>query len=343
MSSAVTVRETVFAQRPVLEADTVRQRVHQPGLAAGLRPHRRQRLRRERLAGRLRVLAQQRQRLLAREVAQPQRRGGDVERAAGGAHAVVAQVAHAGQHHAVRKALRAPGVAGAELLQHRQQRITHQRVDLVDQQYQRSRRRLRPARQRFAQGLVRTDSRQNVGPDVVQKAVIQRRPRLRRQPDEHRAHCPLYVVARGAGSFDGNVHAPVAAPVQHIGQRQQRRRLASLARRMQHEVLLVSHQPKDFVQVDALKRWNAVVLVGLDGTSGVERTHVSTLIDDAWQSALRLSVECIECIMVRRHRVTSHQGGHSVIPRLGAQTVGQVGARFSHGAEAMGFSDSACD
>ena len=115
-----------------------------------------------------------------------------------------------------------------------------------------------------------------------------------RQRGEHRVHRPLHVVARGAGSFDGNVHAPVAAPVQHIGQRQQRRRLASLARRMQHEVLLVSHQPKDFVQVDALKRRNAVVLVGLDRTRGVERTHElpSLTTPGRWPCAFAWSVSC---------------------------------------------------
>ena len=192
----------------------------------------------------------------------------------------------------MRKALRAPGIAGAKL-QHRQQRIAHQRVDLVDQQHQRSRRRLRPTRKRFAQCLVRSDPRQKVRPDVVQKAVVQRRPRLRRQPCEHRAHGPLHVVARGAGGFDGNVQAPVSPAVQHIGQRQQRRCLAGLARRMEHEVLLVAHQAERFVQIDPRQRRDQVMIGRIDGTGGVERTHG---FDPRWAAAgfaRHYGAECI--------------------------------------------------
>ena len=72
MSSAVTARERSSRSALFLKQVFVRERVHQPGLTAGLGPHRLQCLGCERLAGLLRVLAQQRQRLLAREIAQPE-------------------------------------------------------------------------------------------------------------------------------------------------------------------------------------------------------------------------------------------------------------------------------
>ena len=105
----------------VVEAGLVRQRVHQPRLAARELPDSAPRLRRERLAGLRGVLRQERVDLGRREVPQPQRLGADVERAAAGDNrvlavgpdAVVAHIAHAAQDDALRESARTLRVAGA--------------------------------------------------------------------------------------------------------------------------------------------------------------------------------------------------------------------------------------
>ena len=143
----------------VLEACLPAQRVHQPRLPGGPRQDQPHRLLRERLAGRRRVLRQQRPHLLLREVAQSQRLGLDVEGAAAEHHAVlggrvdaaVAHVTHPAQDDAVREGGRTLVVAAAQLPQHRQQGVAHQRVDLVDQQHQRLAVGSGPATQRQAQ------------------------------------------------------------------------------------------------------------------------------------------------------------------------------------------------
>ena len=63
------------APRLVVEADFAAQRVHQPWLAPGLRPHRIERLRGERLSGLRGVLGEQRVHLGSREVAESERFG----------------------------------------------------------------------------------------------------------------------------------------------------------------------------------------------------------------------------------------------------------------------------
>ena len=59
--------------------------------------------------------------------------------------AVVAHVADPAQDQALRKALRAIHVAGAQLAQHRNERVAHQRVDLVDEKNERTGGRWRPS------------------------------------------------------------------------------------------------------------------------------------------------------------------------------------------------------
>ncbi len=155
----VVIRDDRAAVAPLraLEAGFVAQGVHQPRLPLGLRPHAFQRLGGELLAGLAGVLADQSLHFRFPEVPQPQRIGADVERAAARDHlsrrtranAIVPQVAHAAQNDAVREPVWTQVVAGAQLAQYRQQRVTHQGVDLVDQQHQWTRVGPRPARQRF--------------------------------------------------------------------------------------------------------------------------------------------------------------------------------------------------
>ena len=51
--------------------------------------------------------------------------------AVGSVDAVVTHIAHAAQHHAQGEGFRALGVAGADLAQQRDQRVTHQRINFV--------------------------------------------------------------------------------------------------------------------------------------------------------------------------------------------------------------------
>ena len=124
----------------VVEAGFSAERVHQPGLALGLLPNRIQRFGSELLAGLGGVLGDEGAGLGLREVAQAQGLGGDVERAAAGdnlpgtgADAIVPDVPQAAQHHALRKARRALLIAGPQLPQHREQRVPHQGIDLINQ------------------------------------------------------------------------------------------------------------------------------------------------------------------------------------------------------------------
>ena len=270
----------------VPEAGVVGQGVDQPGLPAGQLPDLVPGARGERLARRLGVLGEQRQNLVVREVAQAQRLGLHVERAAAGddrllgarPDAVVAHVPHAAQDDALRKGRRAPDVARSQLAQHREQRIAHQRVDLVDEQHRRPRVGLRPAAQRLAKGAVRTGRREDGGPGFVEGAVLERRPHPGCQLAQDGAHRLFHVLARGLGGLDVHVRAAVpAAAVELVPQRQQRGGLAGLPGRMQDEVHLLPDEPQDLLQVESRQRWDPVVVLRPDGTGGVEEAHAASI------------------------------------------------------------------
>ena len=271
-----------------LRAGFVRQRVHQPRLPLGPLPDRLLGLRRERLAGLFGVLLQERLRLPLGEVPQAQRLRLDVERAAasddgllgGGANAVVAHVADAAQNDALRKPCRAAVVAGAELPQHGQQRVAHQRVDFVEEQHDGRFVRLRPTRQRLAQSRARPVLRQNVRPHPIQQFVLEGGSGAGGQLAENGAHGRLHVLPHGLGAFHVGVHAPKAAfrpTIQHVAQRQQRGGLAGLPRRMENEVFLLPNQSDQRRQVEPPQRRYAVVEVRLDRAGGVEKAHGSSM------------------------------------------------------------------
>ena len=279
-------RDRAFTVTPglVAEAGVVAQRVHQPRLAGGARADQRLRLLRERLPGRRGVLRQQCPYLLLREVAQAQRFGLDVEGAAAQHHpvlggrvdAVVAHVTHPAQDDAVRVARRAVDVAGAQLPQHRQQGVAHQRVDLVDQQHQRLAVGSGPATQRQVQCATWSGAVQSLAADTLQRVVAQRQARPERELGQYGAHGFRHVLAHRLARLDVGVHAAevaLRAVVQQIPQRQQRRGLAGLSRRMQHEVLLVPDQTEHRVEIDPFQWRDAVVVRGHDGTCGVELAH----------------------------------------------------------------------
>ena len=266
-----------------VEAGPGAQRVHQPRLAAGLRPNEVERLRGERLSGLFGVPGKQRAHLGVREVAEAQRPGPDVERAAAGhgrllragVDTVVTDVPHPAQHDALRKASGALVVAGPQLPEHRDQGVADERVDLVDEQHQRSRIGLAPAGQRLAEGGVGAGFRQDVGPAFVQERIAQNA-RTRGELIQNGADGVSHVLARGLGGLDVHVHAAEVArlaAVQQIAEGKQGGGFARLPGRVQHEVALGLDQPEDFGAIHPCKRRDAVVLRRDDGTFGVEETH----------------------------------------------------------------------
>jgi hypothetical protein len=105
-----------------------------------------------------------------------------------------------------------------------------------------------------------------------------------------RAHGARHVLARGLGGLEVGVDRPVAAlGVQQLHQRQQAGGLAGLARGVQQEIFLLLDQPEDLGQVPALKRRQAVVVLGADRTLGCEEAHgkSSCGIRSGWDSGGR--------------------------------------------------------
>ena len=241
----------------------MRQRVHQPRLATGLPPHRGQRSPGERLARLRGVLAEQGAHVRLVEVPQPQRLGLDVERASAGddlargsrADTVIAHVANPAQDDALREEGGARFVAGAQLAQHRDEGIADQRVDLVDEQDQRPRIGFGPARQYLAQRPHGPGQLQGAGDKRLERTVAKRDARLPAQLVEEGAHGHADVLAGGLAFLEVHVDAAVlAAAVEEVPEGQQRRGLAGLARRAQHEVALGPYQTEDLVEIEAFPR-----------------------------------------------------------------------------------------
>ena len=274
-------RTFTVAAADALEARLPAQRVHQPRLAGAAHRDQTQRLRRERLPGLFGVLRGQRANLLFGEIAEPKGLGLDVECAAAehhsvlgaGVDAVVSHVAHPAQHDAVRESVRTLVVAGAKLAQHRQQRVADQRVDLVDQQHQRERVGHAPARQRLAQRMPRPDALQQGGPQVVQRLVAQRHAGPKRKFGEDGADSLADVLPHRLRSLDVGVHAANLSRlpgVEQVAQGEQRRGLAGLPWRVQHEVLLVAYEAEHVVEVEPRQRRNVIVPVRADWAFSVE-------------------------------------------------------------------------
>ena len=149
--------------RPGPKASLVRQGVDQPRLAAGQLPQALDRGQLEDLPALGAVLRQQLLYLALAEISQAQRFGLDVEGAAAlhvgplpaGIDLVVAHIPHAAQDHALRERLRPPVIVRPQLAQYRDQRVADQRIDLVQQQHQRSWTGCGPAHQSATQGSVR--------------------------------------------------------------------------------------------------------------------------------------------------------------------------------------------
>ena len=83
------------------------------------------------------------------------------------------------------------------------------------------------------------------------------------------------VLAGRLPDLDVDVHAPVAAGIQPVSQRQQGRGFPRLAGCVQHEVALVADEPKQIVQIQAVQRRDAVVVRRHHRAGRVEETHAA--------------------------------------------------------------------
>jgi len=137
----------VKTQRLHLERHLVAQRIHQPWLPLGVVPSQRTGLWGKDLPCLGGVLVVQSVHLRLAEVAQPDGFHLDVEGAATGddfflrtgVDAVVAHIAHATQNQALRKRMRAVGVASTQLAQDRNKAVANEGINLVNEQQQRAR------------------------------------------------------------------------------------------------------------------------------------------------------------------------------------------------------------
>ena len=270
--------------RLVPEAGVVAERVDQPRLASGQPPDLLAGVSRERLSRFLGVLRQQRARLAFREIPQAEGLGLDVEGAAAGddrllgtrMDAVVAHVADAAQDDALREGVGAQRVAGAQLTEYRQEGVADQRVDLVDEHHEWSGVGFRPAAQNLGERAVGAEPVQGVRPDPVDEFVAERHPGDQSEVTEDRPHGPLGVFAPRLSGLDVRVDAAVvscAAAVQQVAQRQERRGLARLPRRVHYEVALVADERQHGIEIQPFQGRDAVVVRRLDGARGVEEAH----------------------------------------------------------------------
>ena len=112
---------------------------------------------------------------------------------------------------------------------------------------------------------------QEVPERAVQEAVSQRDARAGRQAAEYGPHRQPDILPPRLAGLDIGVHATVlAAFVQKVPEREQRRGLARLARRAQNEVAPVPDAAENAFEIDALERRNAVVVRGNDRPGRVE-------------------------------------------------------------------------
>ena len=277
-------RPVAVSSALVAEAGLRGQCVDQPRLTLRLCPDFPQGILGERLSRVLRVLVEQRRDFGAREVPETQRLRLDVERTPAGddfpcgarVDAVVPHVTNAAQDNALRKARRAPVVSRPKLSQHRQQRIAHQGIDLVDEQHQGSRIGLRPTAQDLLERAIGSKAVEDVEPDPVHEVVPECEPGPGGQLAEDRAHRPLGVFAPGLSGLDVRVYAAVVTrdtAVQQVLQRQQHGSLACLTRRMQNEVALVADQREHVAEIQPFQRRDSIVIRCNDGAGGVEEAH----------------------------------------------------------------------
>lgn len=115
---------------------------------------------------------------------------------------------------------------------------------------------------------------QNVGPDLGDVPVVERLSRAARQGAQDGAHRGADVLPRRLPTLDVDVGTPVlVVRVQRIAQREQCGCLSRLPGRAQGEVLPLLDEQQEIVEVQSCQGRHAVVHLGFDWASGVEKTH----------------------------------------------------------------------
>ena len=282
INGASTDRPVPCPAGPVPETRLVRERVHQPGLAASEFPDPCQRAFLEDLPCLLRVLAYEGSRLTFREVPQTQRLGLDVEGAA--AHDVrslparedpaVAHIPYPAKHDALRESTRAVAIPASNLPEDRDQRVADKRVDFVNEQDQGLRVSRGPIRENAVECGVRARPIKDRRPDLLNAAVANRPRRLLGKNFEDGPHGLAGILAGGLRDLDVHVDASVpSGAIQAVQQSAEQSRLPRLPGGVQDEVLQATYEREHFVQVDSGKGRNAVMMFDFDRSLGVEEAH----------------------------------------------------------------------
>ena len=112
--------------------------------------------------------------------------------------------------------------------------------------------RLCPTRQHLPKRVVRADLVERAAPDLADERVVKRVAGRTSERAEDGSRTLMNVLARRLTHFDVDVHAAeLSVGIQLIPQREQRRCLAPLARRVQGEVLSLPDQEQEIVNVEA--------------------------------------------------------------------------------------------
>ena len=115
---------------------------------------------------------------------------------------------------------------------------------------------------------------ENAGPDLRDEPVVKRLTRPASQCAQDGAHGSPDVLTCGLAALDVDVHAAeLAAGVQLVAERKERRRLPRLPRRVQDEVLPLPDEQQEVVHVQPRQGRDVVVHLRDDGAGGVEETH----------------------------------------------------------------------
>lgn len=243
-------RDRRVRRHPHLLDDLPSQRVDQPRLSLGKAEGTLQRIHREILARLRGVLPVQLGDLGRGEVAQPQRRHLDVERTRrtkapripARGRLVVTHIPQPAQHHRMREAATADSEAIAQLAQHTAQALPPQRVDLVEEQHQRTRTAPHP----LSQPPREPGPWHRVGPGGGGRELITKAGGLRGPPNrlQHQQLGLTVVLPGHLPALAREVQRRVPARGRQFpGHRRQHRRLPGLPWRMHHEVLTLLDVP----------------------------------------------------------------------------------------------------
>lgn len=188
--------------------------------------------------------------------------------------AIVADVAHPAQDHCLRKGAGTLWIAGAHLTQERDEPVTDQGVDLIEQQDRRAIAGSAPAAEGFTQSGAGFEMRQHLIDERRQRGVIELSARLGAECLTDEGPPLMDIASRGLGAFNVGVEAdvvPILVEMRH--QSEQGRGLAGLTQGVRDEVFVLLDECAYMLPIESREWRQGVMPSGIHGTSGVEEAH----------------------------------------------------------------------